>query len=166
MRVLLLFFIFITAYTVAQEKNRKITVSLEDGSKATVEVDNTNKKIKAKSKYTYSWFKSKTILSTQGAYQGGLLNGLYQENYPNKQLKAQGNYVYGLKNGIWRFWNEKGELIKEERWKKGTEAIKKVKVTKEKQKGSIQPKEETLDKKKVKKTKPKATENKNKQPKK
>lgn len=151
----------------SQEKTRSIPIITKGGTKAIVEVDNTNKKLKPKIECTYSWLKAKTILSTQGAYQGDLLHGLYQENYASKQLKIQGYYKYGLKHGKWSYWDETGKLIKQEKWKKGelntpkvkTPNIKKVKEDKKKTKENKestgpQSKEEKTkkSKKKIKKT--------------
>ncbi len=134
MKLILTLITLLPLFFFGQEKTRRIPILLENGLKAVVEVDNTNKKIKPKAEYTYFWFKSKSILSTEGAYQGDLLHGVYQENYLSKQLKTKGSFKYGLKNGIWRYWNEKGELLKQEKWKKGTEKIEKVKPIKEKKK--------------------------------
>ena len=42
-----------------------------------------------------------TILVTQGGYNGRLLNGDFRVFYPNKNLKENGNYQFGLKEGTW-----------------------------------------------------------------
>ena len=153
--------LILSVFIFAQEKTRRIPFTTKEGVKALVEIDNVNKKIKPKTEYTYFWFKSKTILSTQGAYQGHLLHGLYQENYSSKQLKIQGYYKYGLKNGTWSYWDEQGKLTEQENWKKGVLQISKVKTAKiKKSKEEKKTKEEKKpeEKVKIKKTKKEKSE--------
>lgn len=68
---------------------------------------------------TYYWFNANSIKQTQGGYSGHLLNGQYQECYPNKTLKIQGSFNKGLKNGIWKNWSINGVLQEETNWKNG-----------------------------------------------
>ena len=131
MRIAFLVLFTITSlFAFSQEKTRRIPITTKEGTKAIVEVDNRHKKIKPKCEITYTWYKAKAILTTQGAYQGDLLHGLYQENYDNKQLRLQGVYKYGVKTGSWRYWDKAGKLIKEENWKNGMLDLPKVKVPK------------------------------------
>jgi antitoxin component YwqK of YwqJK toxin-antitoxin module len=39
-----------------------------------------------------------------------LLNGHYIAFYPDKNLKEEGNFKTGLKDGVWKTWNRKGDL--------------------------------------------------------
>ncbi|MCT4581138.1 MAG: hypothetical protein N4A35_06945 [Flavobacteriales bacterium] len=152
MKYCLIFSFMISFSFLAQEKTRRIPITTKDGTKALVEVDNRHKKIKTHSKYTYSWYKAKAILHTQGAYQGDLLHGIYQENYSSKQLKVKGEYRYGLKTGRWRYWDENGKLTKEEHWKKGTIVVPKAKTPKPpKVKPAPQPQQEKEHSKPLKK---------------
>lgn len=59
---------------------------------------------------TYYWFSGKQINTTQGGYSGKLLNGEYQDFYTNKNLKESGSFFKGLKDGVWKTWNESGML--------------------------------------------------------
>lgn len=127
---LLVLFVLAVLFSFSQEKTRRIPITTKEGTKAIVEVDNRHKKIKPKKEVRYTWYKAKSILTTQGAYHGDLLHGVYQENYANKQLKVQGVYKYGLKNGTWRYWDETGKLVKEENWKNGVLDLPKVKEPK------------------------------------
>ncbi|MNJ84252.1 hypothetical protein D3C87_17010 [compost metagenome] len=68
----------------------------------------------------YFWFKSQKILTTQGGSSGSLLNGQYESFYKNNQLAERGVFKKGLKDGIWKFWSEKGILIHQEKWSRGT----------------------------------------------
>jgi len=67
----------------------------------------------------YYWFSSGKIKATQGAYSGKLLNGQYTEFYLNKNLKERGSFKAGLKDDIWKSWNENGILTQIVTWKKG-----------------------------------------------
>src|ERR1700712_5807439 len=67
----------------------------------------------------YYWYSGNGIHSTQGGYSGRLLNGPYSEYYINKNLREQGAYQKGLKQGIWKSWNERGVLQALYTWHKG-----------------------------------------------
>jgi antitoxin component YwqK of YwqJK toxin-antitoxin module len=67
----------------------------------------------------YYWYNANTIHSTQGGFSGTLLNGQYTEYYLNKNLKEQGIFKNGLKNGVWKSWNEDGMLSQTIKWKNG-----------------------------------------------
>lgn len=67
----------------------------------------------------YYWYSANAIHATQGGYSGQLLNGVYTEYYLNKNLKEQGNFKKGLKDGSWRSWNEDGSVNKVSFWKNG-----------------------------------------------
>lgn len=67
----------------------------------------------------YYWFSNNQINSTQGGFSGKLLNGDYKEFYPSKQLKESGYLNKGLKVGIWKNWDEKGNLKDEYSWGSG-----------------------------------------------
>jgi len=67
----------------------------------------------------YFWYSANVIHSTQGGFSGRLLNGLYKEYFPNKNLKEEGLFKEGLKDGIWKTWNEGGNLVQQYTWKKG-----------------------------------------------
>lgn len=67
----------------------------------------------------YYWFKHNAIGSTQGGYSGKPLNGPFQEFYANKQLSVAGNMNLGLKHGVWKSWNQAGQLSEDYTWSKG-----------------------------------------------
>lgn len=68
---------------------------------------------------TYYWYKSQTVLGTQGGSAGQLLHGAYESFYDNKQLCEKGGYAKGLKIGEWNYWQKNGKLIKTEHWSNG-----------------------------------------------
>jgi len=67
----------------------------------------------------YYWYSAGGVHFTQGGFSGKLLNGSYNEYYLNKNLKQQGAFKKGLKDGIWKTWNEDGTLIGLSKWKNG-----------------------------------------------
>lgn len=69
--------------------------------------------------FFYYWYSSNQIHSTQGGFSGRLLNGIYNEFYLTRNLKEQGTFEKGLKNGTWKSWNEDGKLTKTTHWKRG-----------------------------------------------
>ena len=69
----------------------------------------------------YFWYMNKVIHSTQGGYTGQLLNGHYIAFYPDKNLKEEGNFKAGLKDGVWKTWDQKGNLNGVSNWDEGIE---------------------------------------------
>lgn len=67
----------------------------------------------------YYWFSTNQINSTQGGFSGKLLNGDYKEFYMNKQLRESGYLNKGLKVGIWKNWDEEGNLKDDYNWTSG-----------------------------------------------
>lgn len=74
---------------------------------------------KLKSDRFYFWYKAQAIHSTQGGSSGELLNGVYTSFWRNNQLYEKGNFETGLKNGDWKLWNLKGELVRTDFFKDG-----------------------------------------------
>lgn len=85
-----------------------------------VEINPVNHTSTIKPGLFYYWYSANAIHSTQGGFSGKLLNGLYTEFYLNKNLKEQGTYKKGLKDGIWKSWNEDGTLSQAAKWRNGT----------------------------------------------
>jgi hypothetical protein len=77
------------------------------------------KKIRLKNENFYYWYVSDTILLTRGGRDGKLLHKQYKVTYPNKNLKEEGLFLWGLKTGIWKTWHPNGELKTIENWKRG-----------------------------------------------
>ncbi len=70
----------------------------------------------------YYWYGSNMIHVLQGGFGGQLLNGLYTEYYPDKNLKTQGRFDKGLKSGTWKDWDDKGVLTTLVNWKDGAKS--------------------------------------------
>lgn len=77
------------------------------------------KKIAAKPSKKYTWYTRNMLMETQGGFSGKVLHGPYQSQYRNQQVKAEGNYQYGLKDKEWRSWNKNGQLTTIYTWSKG-----------------------------------------------
>jgi|GEM_PF-1370638 len=76
---------------------------------------------KIKNDRYYFWYFNNVIHSTQGGYNGQLLNGHYVAFYPDKNLKEEGDFKRGLKDGEWKTWNPKGDLTNVTNWNEGIE---------------------------------------------
>lgn len=67
----------------------------------------------------YFWYSANAVHVSQGGFSGDLLNGLYNEYYLNRNLKSQGIFKKGLKDGTWKSWKEDGTLSEVITWKNG-----------------------------------------------
>jgi len=85
------------------------------------EIDPISSDPSIKPNLAYYWYSANAVHTTQGGFSGKLLNGQYSEYYPDKNLKEQGEFKKGLKDGIWRSWNDDGTIAVMTSWKHGTE---------------------------------------------
>lgn len=76
---------------------------------------------KMKNDRYYYWYLHNIIHSTQGGYSGQLINGHYIAFYPDHNLKEEGDFKTGLKNGEWKTWNSKGGLTSVTNWDEGVQ---------------------------------------------
>jgi hypothetical protein len=74
---------------------------------------------RAQNNLFYYWYGTNIIHTTEGGYSGQLLNGKYNAYYPNKNLQEQGIFKKGLKDGLWKNWDEQGTLTATYKWKSG-----------------------------------------------
>jgi hypothetical protein len=79
--------------------------------------------LSAKPGLFYAWYSANQVHATQGGYSGRLLDGPYIEYYLDKNLKEEGFFKKGLKNGTWKSWNEDGTLKQTDEWKNGSPFI-------------------------------------------
>lgn len=56
----------------------------------------------------YFWYSSGKIQTNYGSYSGKLIHGKYEVFDRNNKLIRQGNFNYGLKQGIWMEWYPDG----------------------------------------------------------
>ncbi|MBB2144011.1 hypothetical protein GM921_00810 [Pedobacter sp. LMG 31464] len=67
----------------------------------------------------YYWYSNNQLHATQGGFSGKLLDGPYTAIYLNGNLKEQGLFKNGLKQGIWKVWNEDGILLSQKTYQNG-----------------------------------------------
>lgn len=121
-RIILIFLLFISGTLYAQKMPYAdlYKVSITENNKTIVtEIYPVANNPKAKLDLSYYWYSADAIHTTQGGYSGKLLNGQYNEYYLNKNLKLQGTFKNGLKDGVWKSWDEDGKMIETSNWKGG-----------------------------------------------
>ncbi|WP_203258232.1 toxin-antitoxin system YwqK family antitoxin [Hyunsoonleella ulvae] len=57
------------------------------------------------------------------SYENDVANGPHKTYYRSKLVEQEGNYLNGSKNGIWKFYNIAGKLIREVEYDMGTEIM-------------------------------------------
>jgi uncharacterized protein len=57
-------------------------------------------------------------------YKNDTLNGTFTEYFPGKQIKTKGGYYMGLWDGKWEYYDDKGLLVGEGNFVKGTGILK------------------------------------------
>lgn len=126
--VILLFFCFFGYVACAQQLPDygldKVRIN-EPGQTIVAELAPTAAASRARPGRYYFWYSSGAIHETEGGYSGRLLNGTYTAFYPNKNLKEQGSFKKGLKDGVWKNWREDGSLLAAVTWKHGAEVTRK-----------------------------------------
>lgn len=76
-------------------------------------------KIKPNKEANYYWYENSKIHSNKSGIAGLPLHGPYKVFDKNGNLITAGEFVYGLKNGIWQYWYMTGTLRKTENYKSG-----------------------------------------------
>ena len=92
---------------------------IDSGRTIELEINPVKHEPAVKAALFYYWYSANQMHSTQGGYSGQLLNGLFTEYYENKNLKDQGAFNCGLKDGLWKSWNKDGTLKKQVNWDNG-----------------------------------------------
>jgi len=59
-----------------------------------------------------SYYRDGTLWSERN-YKNGLVNGKTVTYFPNGKKRYEGYFTNATKSGIWKFWNEEGEFVKE-----------------------------------------------------
>ncbi len=67
----------------------------------------------------YHWFKSGEIHTSRYGAGGPVLHKTYSKFHKSNQLVEQGDFFYGLKDGVWKTWSRDGQLKKTLEWHKG-----------------------------------------------
>lgn len=74
---------------------------------------------KLKDNLQYYWYSSDVIGKNFGGYNGYLLCDSYKKINFKGNLLEKGQFINGLKDGVWKFWYTNGNLKRIEVWKKG-----------------------------------------------
>jgi len=72
-----------------------------------------------KENVTYFWYNAGKIHSNEEGYSGLLLHEKFQKYDMAGHMVQSGCFRRGLKIGIWKKWNNQGDLIEKAYWKKG-----------------------------------------------
>lgn len=67
----------------------------------------------------YYWYRNGHIHFNSGNYSGNLLHGEFEKFNYSGSLKEKGSFKLGTKDDRWLYWNSRGEIFKEELWKRG-----------------------------------------------
>ena len=121
-KIILITLLFISRAAIAQDYPDYGLTKLrliDSGRTIELEVNPIKREPTVKTELLYFWYSANQVHSTQGGYSGQLLNGLYTEYYQNKNLKLQGSFSRGLKDGPWKSWNRDGTLRQVVYWDEG-----------------------------------------------
>ncbi len=58
-----------------------------------------------------SYYRDGTLWS-EGDFEKGVAEGITITYYPNGKKRYEGQFKNGQKTGVWKFWNDKGEFVK------------------------------------------------------
>jgi len=124
MRILsLIILLIINAFSLkAQKQNipvyrEVIIVTKEQTLKFQIKV--LKQTINPKSELTYYWYSDDKIHSSEGTYDGYLLDGYYKEYDNSGQLIASGSFDKGVKTGEWKSFYSNGVLRELSNYKNG-----------------------------------------------
>jgi hypothetical protein len=121
-KALFILLLFVSGTAIAQDYPDYGLTKLrltDSGRTIEVEVNPVKRLPIVKTGLVYYWYSANQVHFTQGGYSGQLLNGVYTEYYQNKNLKQQGMFNRGLKDGVWKMWNKDGTLKEVVNWQEG-----------------------------------------------
>jgi antitoxin component YwqK of YwqJK toxin-antitoxin module len=64
----------------------------------------------------YTAYHRNGAVMSEGQFDNGLEQGLWQDFHPNGQRAAEGRFEHGAKAGLWRYWNEAGREEAPHHW--------------------------------------------------
>ncbi len=103
----------------AQDVHTGSVVFDKNGFSFDIRVLYENTEIKTLPNVNYYWYRNGELKSTIGDFSGNILHGKYEKFDADGNLRAKGDFLYGVKNGKWKYWNNRGTIDTEEFWKKG-----------------------------------------------
>lgn len=89
---------------------QNITISSVDGEVKFRTINDQAPKLKPKMERWYHWYKPHQVHKTAGSFAGLLLDGEYRDYYADGALKEQGYFKKGLRTGEWKSWYTNGQL--------------------------------------------------------
>ncbi len=75
--------------------------------------------VKTNTLKTYFWYRSGEIHHSTGGIGGDVLHKEYIKYYNDRQLAEQGQFYYGLKDGLWKSWYPNGAIATVINYQKG-----------------------------------------------
>ncbi len=57
-----------------------------------------------------SWDRRTGIIGSKDTYRRGKLSGVGTNYHPNGKKLSEGKYVNGVRDGVWRLWDDHGTL--------------------------------------------------------
>ena len=108
----------LAAQTETPAKTYTVHINTVD-SLVKAEVYYLNPDIKPRKGHFYCWYTPEKLSTTEAGFNGKLLHGEYVCSYPGKNMKEQGKYVNGLKDGTWKKWYSNGVVMETSSWKDG-----------------------------------------------
>jgi hypothetical protein len=97
---------------------RNVTVSFTDSTIKAKALDATPKN-KVANDVEYFWYYNNQVKSNVGGFYGKLLHGKYMVFNTSNNLITAGDFLYGAKSGIWKYWYSNGKLKASAPYKNG-----------------------------------------------
>ncbi|SEC56355.1 Antitoxin component YwqK of the YwqJK toxin-antitoxin module [Tenacibaculum sp. MAR_2009_124] len=117
MKFLVLFYLSVMSFFISDSSKRKYS-----DVEFTYEfsITNNSSKVKLKKDIKIYWYTFEKIQSSFYGFNGKLLNGYYRKSLKDsKRIIEEGSFFYGMKDGEWKEWDNRGSLINIIHWKKG-----------------------------------------------
>ena len=115
-----LLFFFLNSYSFLSKPETFSVPIKTDSTNAQIEVCLHPVDKKTNENKLYYWVEAKKMHRTRGAYSGKLAHGKFEEKFKNGRLKRKGEFKFGLKQGKWITWDQKGMITQIVFWNKGS----------------------------------------------
>ncbi len=63
------------------------------------------------------------IVIEEGRYLGNSRDGIWIKRWPNGKPQTQAKFEQGVEVGVWRFWNEDGDLVIKKKYNRKGELV-------------------------------------------
>ena len=117
MKFLVLFYSCIFSSLIFDSSKRKYS---DDEFTYEFSVTNNSPKTKLAKDIQLYWYALEKVQSSFYDFNGKLLHGNYKKSLNNsKAIIEEGFFLYGMKDGEWKKWDDQGNLLSVTNWKKG-----------------------------------------------